>query len=74
MPRTRLFSLPGNSLVRELDTNTRLADLATLTALPQVMDTEVGLGGECGEARLRILLPPGYREEDRIGYPAILHL
>ena len=74
MPRTRLFSLPANSLVRELDTNTQLASVVQVTALPQVMDTEVRLGGACGEARLRILLPPGYREEDRIGYPAILHL
>ena len=74
MPSTRLFSLPGNSLVTELDTNRRLVDLARVTALPQQLDTELRLGGECGEARLRILLPPGYREEDRIGYPAILHL
>ena len=74
MPSTRLFSLPGNSLVTELDTNSRLVDLARVTALPQQLDTELRLGGECGEARLRILLPPGYREEDRIGYPAILHL
>ena len=74
MPRTRLFSLPANSLVRELDTNTQLASVVRVTALPRVMDTEVRLGGACGEARLRILLPPGYREEDRIGYPAILHL
>lgn len=74
MPRTRLFSLPANSLVRELDTNTQLASVVQVTALPRVMDTEVRLGGACGEARLRILLPPGYREEDRIGYPAILHL
>ena len=74
MPRTRLFSLPANSLVRELDTNAQLASVVQVTALPRVMDTEVRLGGACGEARLRILLPPGYREEDRIGYPAILHL
>ena len=74
MPRTRLFSLPANSLVRELDTNTQLASVVQVTALPRVMDTEVRLGGECGEARLRTLLPPGYREEDRIGSPAILHL
>ena len=74
MPRTRLFSLPANSLVRELDTNSQLASVVQVTALPRVMDTEVRLGGACGEARLRILLPPGYREEDRIGYPAILHL
>ena len=74
MPSTRLFSLPGNSLVTELDTDSRLVDLARVTALPQQLDTELRLGGECGEARLRILLPPGYREEDRIGYPAILHL
>ena len=74
MPSTRLFSLPGNSLVTELDTNSRLVDLARGTALPQQLDTELRLGGECGEARLRRLLPPGYREEDRIGYPAILHL
>ena len=74
MPRTLLISLPGNSLVRELDTNTHLTELARVTALPLVMDTDLRLGGECGEARLRILLPPGYREEDRIGYPAILHL
>ena len=74
MPSTRLFSLPGNTLVRDLDTNTRLMNLAQVTALPQELDTELRLGGECGEARLKILLPPGYREEDRIGYPTILHL
>ena len=74
MPSTRVISLPDNSLVRELDTNSRLVDLARVTALPQQLDTELRLGGECGEARLRILLPPGYREEDRIGYPTILHL
>ena len=74
MPSTRLFSLPGNSLVTELDINSRLVELSRDTALPQQLDTELRLGGECGEARLRILLPPGYREEDRIGYPAILHL
>ena len=74
MPSTRLFSLPDNSLVRELDINSRQVELARVTALPQQLDTELRLGGECGEARLRILLPPGYREEDRIGYPTILHL
>ena len=74
MPRTRLFSLPDNTLVAELDTNQDLVELVRRTALPAPTDIRLRLGADCPEARLRALLPPGYREEDKIGYPTILRL
>ena len=53
-----------------------VSSLVSDTALPQVRYDQVDLGnvGGCEVANIKILLPPGYREEDKIGFPALIQL
>ena len=58
-----------------LDINSQLETLVTNTAMPDIMMTRVALDtGACAEAMVKILIPPGYRREDKIGYPTLFHL
>ena len=80
MPSTSLRSLasaPPSSELLQLDTNSRVARLAAATALPQQLRTSAplsGARGRCAAARVGVLLPPGYRDEDRIGFPTLFQL
>ena len=67
--------MPDNKLVLELDSNKDMSSLVANTALPQVRFEQVDLGNlGCEVANIKILLPPGYREEDKIGFPALVHV
>ena len=75
IPHTQLRSLDNSSLMLTLETNRDLENLVNNTAMPDIMMTKVALDtGACREARVKILIPPGYRAEDKIGYPTVFHV
>ena len=67
--------LPGNQVIKELSVQPALQEVVRETALPtsSYFNLSLAEGGGCA-AQLRVLLPPGYRESDKIGFPALLHL
>ena len=75
LPWSRVVSLPGNEVLKELETNREVGELLRRTALPYSKYLTLSLPGsdDC-VAHLRLLLPPGFQESDKIGFPALLHL
>ena len=75
LPRTTLRSLPDSQVIKELSVQPALEELVRQTALPTAAYFNLSLEESQGcPAQLRVLLPPGYRETDKIGFPALLHL
>ena len=75
LPRTTVRSVPGNQVIKELAVQTALRQLVRDTALPTSSYFNLSLPETEGcSAQLRVLLPPGYQETDKIGFPALLHL
>ena len=73
----KLVHLPSHTVLLELDNNDRVTDVVRETALPQHMFMSVRLPSEDGTevtARLKILLPPGYKDTDRISFPILFQV
>ena len=67
--------LPHSQVIKELSVQPALEQLVRTTALPTSAYFNLSLAESPGcPAQLRVLLPPGYRETDKIGFPALLHL
>ena len=75
VPYSLLFSLPKNNFVKILDLNEELQERLSELAMPQtkylnyqvLQDTSI-------PARVKLLLPPGYREEELYTFPLILRV
>ena len=80
VPFSLVRSLSNNSVLHVLDTNSRLRELSSKTALPQHQFHQIALPSQdyphqgASKAHLHILLPPGYMSEDRIAFPTILKM
>ena len=62
-------------MVEELETNKKVEEVLSRTALPTSKYLNLSLPSSEGcLAHLRLLLPPGFLETDRVGFPALLHL
>ena len=79
VPYTVVVSLGDGAVLAELDSNTRLQAAVTRTALPQHRFLALPLRRVSSprvpgapRARLHVLLPPGYRPEDKIAFPSLV--
>ena len=79
VPYTVVVSLGDGAVLAELDSNTRLQAAVARTALPQHRFLALPLRRVSSprvpgapRARLHVLLPPGYRPEDKIAFPTLV--
>ncbi|UYV66491.1 hypothetical protein LAZ67_4001859 [Cordylochernes scorpioides] len=72
VPWTELRNASDHSLVEVLDDNSGLGELIAVRAVPQVRTFLVPLPSGY-KATVRLLLPPGLRDEEIIKYGLILH-
>lgn len=75
IPYSLLYSLPNNSFVRVLDSNDYLVERMRYLAMPQVQfhDYQV-LEDTPYPARVKLLLPPGYRKEEQYTFPLVVRV
>ena len=76
VPYSLLFSLPNNQLVKILDTNDDVKDMMNMLAQPKVkfMSYDDVLEEASASARVKLLIPPGFREEEQYTFPLVLRV
>ena len=78
IPYSIVRLLPDTSILLLLDSNRKIHEEVSRTALPQHRYLQLPLPANkligAHQAHLHILLPPGYDEEDRIAFPTLLTL
>ncbi|XP_059088901.1 dipeptidyl peptidase 4-like isoform X2 [Tigriopus californicus] len=74
VPFSAVISLPNNNPVILLDSNTELEEVLSNTALPVSQDFEVALPGTNVPAQVRLLLPPGLRENEEFIFPLLVNV
>jgi len=76
IPFSLVRSLPDNQDILSMDQNSRLRQVVNQTALPQTRFLTIHLPPKAGgqKAQLQILLPPGYRDDDKIAFPTIFQI
>ena len=74
IPYTQLFSLPDNKPLLLLDNNRELRNTLSQFSLPHVKDLTVDLPWSDVPARIRLLMPPGFREYEEFAFPLILNM
>lgn len=75
VPFSLVYSLPENKLVQVLDTNEDLKDLLGKLALPQTKFFNFDiLEDASAPARVKLLLPPGYREEEQYTFALVVKM
>ena len=73
MPQTFVYSLPQNQLVKVLDTNDELQEIISGLAMPQVRFLQFNISEDIKTpARVKLLIPPGQREEEEFTFPLVL--
>ncbi|XP_023327806.1 probable dipeptidyl peptidase 4, partial [Eurytemora carolleeae] len=73
IPYSKVYELPSNSLLLTLDTNSRLHQLVNLTALPHIRYMSIQVADH-QFAKLKIIIPPGYSDTDRISFPTLYEI
>ncbi|OQR66509.1 inactive dipeptidyl peptidase 10-like [Tropilaelaps mercedesae] len=71
IPSVALVATHNNTVVEMMDTNDRLRELVEKRAMPQVRNFSAPLT-EKYNAAVRLLLPPGLRDEEIIKYPMVV--
>ena len=75
VPYSLVFSLPDNKFTKVLDTNEELKEALELLAMPQTQFVNYDILDEASApARVKLLLPPGYREEEFYTFPLVLRV
>lgn len=75
VPHSLLFSLPDNKLVQILDTNRDLQELLSRLAMPKTkFFTYDILEDATAPARVKLLLPPGFREDEDFTFALVLRV
>ena len=73
MPQTFVYSLPQNQLVKVLDTNDELQEIISGLAMPQVRFLQFNISEDIKTpARVKLLIPPGQRQEEEFTFPLVL--
>ena len=73
MPQTFVYSLPQNKLAKVLDTNEELQEIISGLAMPQVKFLQFNISDEVKTpARVKLLIPPGQRQEEEFTFPLVL--
>ncbi|XP_018495147.1 inactive dipeptidyl peptidase 10 [Galendromus occidentalis] len=71
IPTLALVATKNNTVVEIMDTNDRLRELVLSRAMPQVRNFQAPLT-DSYNAAVRLLLPPGLRDEEIIKYPMVV--
>lgn len=74
IPYTQLFSLPDNKPRLLLDNNGELRKTLSHFSLPLIKDLTVDLPWSDVPARIRLLMPPGFREYEEFAFPLIVNV
>ena len=73
VPQSFVYSISQNKLVKVLDTNAELQELLSELALPKVKYLQFNISEDVKTpARVKLLLPPGFREEEEFTFALIL--
>jgi len=74
VPWSRVYSLPKNEKVSDLDLNPEIRRLVSATAMPFQKTFEIDLPDTDVPARVRLLLPPSLRESEEYIFPLIVNV
>lgn len=74
LPFTRAFALPTNEPILTMDANDELKDLLNTRAVPRMRSFTVDLPDSNVPAQVRLIMPPGLREEEDFIFPLVLNV
>lgn len=74
VPHSSVYSLPDNELVKVLDDNQDLQDSIGKLAMPKTKELQFDIPGTIVPARVKLLLPPGFRENEEFTFALILRV
>ena len=75
VPYSLAFSLPNNKMVKVLDTNDDLQESINKLAMPQTKFFNYDiLKGASAPARVKLLLPPGFREAELYRFALVVQV
>ena len=74
IPYSQAFSLPNNTAVFLLDNNTAIRENVRHFSTPQVKMMTVALTNSDIPARVKLFLPPGFREYEDFVFPLVIKM